>query len=503
MVYIISSTTPWPAKKENSINLLYEFQKASDLIAFGEYVISFSKKKGYIVIENQGSTIYNEKLEEISRKYENGDTIEGPLFSSFTINDNNLDLYKDYTNRAINFYELFEGTNKDNTWHNLEKMIQLALTQKKTEIDALFIRASFFPKKLLTNLDDFFKTLFSILYEFSSETFVIIIDVNISSIYNYIKTYSKKIYIDDSLHPQLHDISSNKYYEDVTDFIFRINNFVNKNQTFHVQKTHAFCLVDNNSLYMFQEIYNDAMLTKEFNEYKEQVKFYFNEIDERALINRFERFINRPKLKIKDFNLYKYRLKQQLKESQNFNVRFIPYRALKKFLNTYFGLEMDNPEVQDFLFCFQRLHVVNDKYKKPFEVALLGNQDICTWSKLYTKMYKFFPANSQQQNNPELDNIETLKDKTAYYCGVKKREPENNEGLKEFIFQACVCSSLSIQTTESILHKYGFAIVDFSKKDYLYKYLINYNPKTQKFHNQNDRQKIIASLYIELQKILN
>ena len=160
MVYIISSTTPWPAKRDNSINLLYEFKKeSSPFIWFASYLISYLEDDYRIISKNeyndnnQSNYIYNESLEIIQKSYNIGDFIEGPLFSSFSIKDSeDIEKYKDYINRAKNFYELFEGTQKDNIWHNLEKMVQLALTQTKTEIDAFFIRLSFFPKIVLTNL---------------------------------------------------------------------------------------------------------------------------------------------------------------------------------------------------------------------------------------------------------------------------------------------------------------------------------------------------------------
>ena len=184
MVYIISSTTPWPAAKEKSINLLYEFKNDSfSNIFFGGYGIIDST----VIFKEQERVIFDEDLEKLQNPLKIGQSIKGPLFSSFIISNNaDSNRYMDYTKRALNFYELFEGTNKDNIWLNLEKLIHLALTQKKMDIDVFFIRLSFFPEFLLKNSGVFFQNLYCVFEKFPTETFVIILDPQFLYLYNYI-----------------------------------------------------------------------------------------------------------------------------------------------------------------------------------------------------------------------------------------------------------------------------------------------------------------------------
>jgi hypothetical protein len=502
MVYIISSTTPWPAAKEKSINLLYEFKNDSGSnIFFGGYGIIEST----VIFKEQERVIFDEDLEKLQNPLKIGQSIKGPLFSSFIISNNaDSNRYMDYTKRALNFYELFEGTNKDNIWLNLEKLIQLALNQKKSDIDSFFIRLSFFPTVLFTNLEDFFNSLFLILNRFPSDTFVIIVDENIPYIFNFLKNFSKKISIDDSLNiNKKQNNSSEKEYEINSDFVFRICSSMNGIQTFQNQKLQESLFTKNNFRYMFLEIFNNNTLTKDFKEYKERTKFYFDIDNEDALINRFHTFINKCKQKDQNFYVYKHRLLRQIKDSNNFTIKFVPYRLIKKVLETYFDYTMFNPIVRDFLYIFQRVPVSNDKYKEHFHVTELNNNDITTWTRLATRIYKIFPESDNYTCSSYRDII---KFKTEFYCGVKKKkEPENNEGLKEFIFQACICASFDCKQTESILNKYGFAFVDFSLKDYLYKYLINFYSNLQKQHIQTEKQreKEVASLYKELLKIID
>lgn len=484
MVYIISSTTPWPAAKEKSINLLYEFKNDSfSNIFFGGYGIIDST----VIFKEQERVIFDEDLEKLQNPLKIGQSIKGPLFSSFIISNNaDSNRYMDYTKRALNFYELFEGTNKDNIWLNLEKLIHLALTQKKMDIDVFFIRLSFFPEFLLKNSGVFFQNLYCVFEKFPTETFVIILDPQFLYLYNYIckfagmpKTIAKFIDFRNTEKPD-----SNCNYN--TDFVFRLYRFYdNKNDSSALH-----CI----SYYTVEE---SEIFDKNFDIFISHL-VHKKEI----LIQQFEAFNPKPGNKGKHLSTYKTRLKTKLIESfspENRGSCYVSQDSLISFLNKYFD-DIDDKKKRKLFSYFQRLPIKNSH--EAFNKQLLDNRN-----------KKYSRAELNRKLAYIFDNDNTW-DRIKYHCGKQKLQtlkqkgetyffiPPNNADLKEFIFQAGICTNCSIKKIKDILQKYGFIIVNYSLKDYMYQYLLNY-VSGKHIDLEDERDDLFQKVYTKLSEIIN